>query len=119
MKQDVKRYVQNCMACQQTKYQMLAPAGLLQPLPIPERVWEDISLDFITGLPKSGGYDTILVVVDRLTKYSHFVSSTHPFTTKAMTALFCREIVRLHDIFCSTLSDRDPLFLSAFWQELF
>ncbi|KAH0744540.1 hypothetical protein KY290_032533 [Solanum tuberosum] len=66
MKHDVKIFVQNCLVCQQAKYQALALARLLQPLPIPGRIWEDVSLDFIVGLPKSGAFDTILVVVGRL-----------------------------------------------------
>ncbi|GJY50778.1 hypothetical protein Tco_0441625 [Tanacetum coccineum] len=93
MKRDVKTHVQNCMVCQQNKYETLASAGLLQPLP---SVWEDISLDFIVGLPKSGGVDMILVVVDRLSKYSHFLPLAHPFTAKLVDVLFCKEIVRLH-----------------------
>ncbi|KAH0747800.1 hypothetical protein KY290_027032 [Solanum tuberosum] len=91
----------------------------LQPLPVPERIWEDVSLDFIVGLPKSGGFDTILVVVDHLSKYSHFIPLSHPYTAKIVAKIFCKEIVRLHGIPRSILSNRDVIFLSAFWQELF
>lgn len=80
---------------------------------------EDILLDFIVGLPSPNSFDTILVVVDKFSKYSHFIALSHPFTAKTVAALFCREIVRLHGIPRSILSDRNVVFLSAFWQELF
>ncbi|RDX82385.1 Tf2-9, partial [Mucuna pruriens] len=93
MMKTIKTFIAECHTCQTNKYQTLAPTRLLQPLPIPTQVWIDISMDFISGLPRSQGKDTILVVVDRLTKF-------HGFPT-------------------SILTDRNRLFLSQFWLELF
>lgn len=119
MKNTIQDFVKGCDVCQRQKYMASSPGGLLQPLPIPDRIWEDLSMDFITGLPKSKGYEAILVVVDRLSKYAHFVPLKHPYTARVIAEVFVKEVVRLHGIPLSIVSDRDPIFMSNFWQELF
>lgn len=119
MKQSITNFVQECVVCQRNKYQASSPAGLLQPLPIPSEIWEDISMDFIVGLPKSKGYDALLVIVDRLSKYDHFLLIKHPYSAKFIVDIFVKEVIWLHGIPLSIVSDRDPMFLSHFWQELF
>ncbi|GJZ05333.1 retrotransposon-related protein [Tanacetum coccineum] len=81
--------------------------GLLQPLPIPTQIWHDISIYFVDALPMSQGKSTILVLVDRLSKYAHFIPVTHPYTAKTIAQLFLDHIYKLHGLLKSIVSDRD------------
>ncbi|KFK36440.1 hypothetical protein AALP_AA4G124900 [Arabis alpina] len=119
MMADIKQYVAACLVCEKHKYSTLAPAGLLQPLPIPVQVWEDISMDFVEGLPKSEGFEVVMVVVDRLSKYAHFVKLKHPYDASSVASLFVQEIVRLHGFPKTLISDRDVTFTGRFWTALF
>ena len=112
-------HVQECSICQQNNIENNHPAGLLQPLPIPEQKWESISMDFITGLPKVQGRDCLYVVVDRLTKFAHFFSISSDYSAAQVAELFFREVFRLHGLPKSIVSDRDSRLTGAFWQELF
>lgn len=119
MKQDVIRYVAECDVCQRNKNETVATPGLLQPLPIPNRLWTDISMDFIEGLPTSSHKTVVMVVVDRLSKSAHFIPLSHRYTATMVAQAFLDNIFKLHGMPGSIVSDRDPIFTSTFWRELF
>ncbi|KAA0035748.1 pol protein [Cucumis melo var. makuwa] len=107
------------VVCQQVKAPRQKPAGLLQPLSIPEWKWENVSMDFIIGLPRTlRGFTVIWVVVDRLTKSAHFVPGKSTYTASKWAQLYMSEIVRLHGVPVSIVSDRDARFTSKFWKGL-
>ncbi|KAK1664958.1 hypothetical protein QYE76_053117 [Lolium multiflorum] len=115
----VRDWVRACVTCQRNKTETLRPAGLLQPLDVPSQVWADISMDFIEGLPKVGGKSVILTVVDRFSKYAHFIALGHPYTAASVARAFFDGIVRLHGFPSSIVSDRDPVFTGHVWRDLF
>ncbi|PHJ14734.1 retrotransposon nucleocapsid related, partial [Cystoisospora suis] len=107
-------YVTTCVQCQKNKPKCTKPSGLLQPLDVPDRPWQSISIDFITGLPPSGScaFDSICVVVDRLSKMAHFIPVHSSMTAEKFAELFLRKIWYLHGFPRSIVSDRDPKFVS-------
>ena len=109
-------YVRTCLKCQTAKAVTQKPAGLLQSLKIPTTRWEHLSMDFITSLPKTAaGNDAILVVVDRLSKMAHFIPVQETISAAKLSKVFEREVVRLHGVPRSIVTDRDPKFISDFW----
>lgn len=119
MKDNVIAWVKSCDVCQRNKSDVGAYPGLLQPLPIPKQAWTEISMDFVEGLPKSYRKDVIFVIIDRFTKYGHFVALSHPFTAQSVATLFLDSVYKLHGPPEVIISDRDKIFTSQFWKALF
>lgn len=119
LKSFVESFVLACDVCQRTKHENIPYPGLLEPLEIPHGAWSHISMDFVEGLPKSEGKNVIMVVVDRFSKYAHFIPLSHPYTASSVARLFLDHIVKLHGQPVSIVTDRDPIFTSSFWSELF
>ena len=112
-------YVARCYTCQQVKAEHQRPAGLLQPLPVSEWKWDHITMDFVSGLPRTNkGKNSVWVIVDRLTKAAHFLAVKTTDTMVTLSRLYSEEIVRLHGVSLLIVSDRDPRFVSQFWQSL-
>lgn len=119
LKEKLKNFIKECDVCQRHKLENTKPAGLLHPLPIPMQTWRDISMDFVEGLPLSEGKSTIFVVVDRLSKYSHFIPIAHPYSATTVARNFFDNVFKLYRMPSSVVCDRDLVFTSAFWKELF
>jgi transposase InsO family protein len=119
MKADVVQFVSTCLTCQQAKSDRAKLPGKLQPLPVPDSAWQIISMDFVEGLPSSGHANCILVVVDSFTKYAHFIPLHHPYTTASVAKLFLNNVYKYHGMPSSIVSDRDRVFNSKLWRELF
>ncbi|GKC96588.1 putative reverse transcriptase domain-containing protein [Tanacetum coccineum] len=119
MNADIATYVSKCLTCAKVKAEHQKPSGLLQQPEIPERKWEKITMDFVTGLPRTpSGYDSIWVIVDRLTKSAHFLPMKKTNSMEKLTQLYLKEIVCRHGVPVSIISDRDSRFASGFWRSL-
>jgi len=116
---DIRRYVASCDVCQRTKPSQQAKMGLLQSLPVPQRPWQQVTMDLITQLPRTRrGHDAIVVFVCKLTKMVHYFPCDTSITAKRLARGFFHEVVRLHGVPESIVSDRDPRFTASFWQSL-
>ncbi|KAI3725271.1 hypothetical protein L1987_65052 [Smallanthus sonchifolius] len=118
MKNDVIEYVNKCLTCSLVKAEHQKPCGKMQPLPIPEWKWEEITMDFITKLSRTAkGNETIWVIVDRLTKSAHFLPIRETSSSEKLADIFIKEIVSRHGMPLSIVSDRDTRFTSRFWKK--
>jgi RNase H-like domain found in reverse transcriptase/Reverse transcriptase (RNA-dependent DNA polymerase)/Integrase zinc binding domain/Chromo (CHRromatin Organisation MOdifier) domain/Retroviral aspartyl protease len=119
MQANIQKYISSCQKCQENKSVNSSPIGLLQPLPIPTRRWEQVSMDLITHLPVTRrGHDAIFVVVDKLSKMVHYIPTTTNVSAPALAELFFNNVVRYHGIPSTIISDRDARFTSLFWTSL-
>jgi hypothetical protein len=119
LKGETKKYLARCQYCQQVKVEYQHPVGLLYPLPVPEWKWDTISMDFIIGLPKTQKHnDSIMVVIDKLSKSTHFILVKSTFKSINIVEIFMKEIFRLHGIPKMVISNRGVKFTSPFWKEL-
>ena len=115
LRRQIREYVTSCDTCQRVKADRHKPYGLLQPLPVPTRPWESVSWDFIVKLPVSKGYDSIWVIICRLSKLSHFIPCRESMDATELADLFVREVFRLHGAPRDVISDRGSTFVSAFF----
>ncbi len=119
MKREIASFISKCDICQRVKAEHQRPAGLLQPLQVPEWKWESVGMDFITGFPRSSrGNDSIWVIVDRLTKVAHFIPVKTTYTSGQLADLYLSRIVSLHGVPKTIVSDRGTQFTSRFWRSL-
>ena len=119
MKKDIYEYVSKCLTCHQVKAEHQVPSDLLNPLLIPQWKWDNITMDFVSCFSLTQRkHDAVWVIVDRLTKFAHFLSIRLDYSMDRLAELYVSEIVRLHGIPLLIVFDRDPRFTSRFWKEL-
>jgi transposase InsO family protein len=118
MRAFVKQYCRTCDTCARNKTPRHAPYGQLRPLPIPDGVWDSVSMDFVVELPESDGYNTIYVCVDRLTKMAHFIPTTTTVDSEQTAKLYYRHVFKNHGLPRDIVSDRGPQFVSQFTRHL-
>lgn len=119
MKNTIKSFVEACSICQQAKAEHIPYLGLLQPLPVPDQAWKVVTMDFIEGLLTSNLFNCILVVVDKFSKYAHFIKLKHPFPTLQIAKTYMEHVYKLHGMHRAIVSDQDKIFTSHLWRELF
>ena len=118
MQSQVAQYVRNCLDYQRSRTSRLFSCGLLHPLPVPEKPWQDISMDFVVGLLGCEGFDAIWVVVDRLSKMRHCIPCHTTIDALRLAEMFLREAVRLHGLPLTIISDGGQQFASTFWGQI-
>jgi hypothetical protein len=118
MKKDVQKFVQDCQVCIQAKVDRVPYPGNLQPIPVPSEAWETTLMDFIEGLPHSSNASCILVIIDKFTKFAHFIPLAHPYTATSVASAFINMVYKFHGLPAAMIFDRDPVFISTFWQSL-
>ena len=119
MKKDIVEYVSKYLNCQQVKVEHQVPSGLLNPISIPQWKWDNITMDFVFGFPLTQKkHDSVWVIVDKLTKFAHFLPVRLDYSMDQLAELYVSEIIQLHGIPVSIVFDRDSWFTSRFWKEL-
>jgi hypothetical protein len=118
LRADVLKYTKSCFSCQRAKHSNQKPPGLMQSLQIPDRPWSCIGIDFVVKLPISGGYDSILVIVDHFSKGIHLVAASKSWTAEEFAWSFFDRFIRHHGLPDKIVSDRGSLFVSKFWKEV-
>ena len=115
MRKSVKEHIQHCLSCSRNKPSNSKPTGLLLPLKVPDTPWSSVSVDFITDLPLSNGFDSIMVVVDRFTKWAEFFPCLKTINAQEASKIFMREIFAIHGLPQEIVSDRGTQFVSQFF----
>ncbi|KJE98320.1 hypothetical protein CAOG_09214, partial [Capsaspora owczarzaki ATCC 30864] len=118
MRKYVEQYVHTCPVCQMVKHARHAPYGLLTPIEAADKPFGDWSIDFVTGLPDSQGFNAVMVCIDRLTRVAHFIPTTKSVTAEESAQLFLENVVKLHGVPVRVLSDHGPQFIAKFWKKL-